>query len=88
MSDLKILEKEKIEKVSGGKYHDYFNYKTGDRKKGPCKYCGALDSLVFNGVLKTGWETGNDFPMLCNVFTCEKCGEESYFSVDDDHLLM
>ena len=75
------LKEEELEKISGGDY----SYNLGDRKSGPCKYCGAKDSLVYIGI-NYGWERGQKF--RCNVFKCEKCGNDSYYTVCGDQLLM
>ena len=74
------LKEEDSEKIAGGTYI----YQQGARKSSPCKYCKATDSLVYNRG-DTGWRNGQSH--TCNVFRCEKCGGDNYFSNFDDGLL-
>ena len=72
------LKDEELVKATGGIYGP------GDRRSGPCKYCGEVHSLVFDRIDR-GWEGRSSIP--CFIFKCEKCGNDSYYSIDDDHLL-
>lgn len=92
MSDIKKLDNKEFVIATGGVSDKdkvgppvRYVYYPGDRRSDPCKYCGAVDSLVCDRS-GYGWEDGEEH--FCNIFKCEKCGNESYFDTTDDHLLM